>query len=132
MTSPLPAGIPPRVSVATGIVFALGAYLALGALFAPAFALWGCGRLDPAAATGSAGFRILILPGAAALWPLLLKRWLCGARSPPAERNAHRDAAPPPDAVTAPPARGPGAAQLAPIAPIAPSPEPARDAERRA
>jgi hypothetical protein len=81
------------VTVATGIVDGLGIYLALGALFAVAFALAGCARVDPAARTGTIGFRILILPGAAALWPLLLKRWLAGDRAPPREHDAHRDAA---------------------------------------
>ena len=38
------------------------------------------------------GFRLLILPGAAALWPVLLSRWL-RAGSDAQERSPHRDAA---------------------------------------
>jgi hypothetical protein len=79
--------------LAQWIVGLAGAYLALGLVFALAFALRGCQRLDPAAATGTWGFRALIVPGAAALWPLLLRRWIAGPRQPPTERNAHRDAA---------------------------------------
>ena len=70
-----------------------GLYLLAGLVFAVAFALRGCERLDPAAATGSWGFRLVIVPGAAALWPLLLRRWRAGVRGPPLEHNAHRDAA---------------------------------------
>ena len=68
-------------------------YAALGLVFALAFALVGAGRLDPNARHGSPGFRLLIVPGATALWPILLRRWLRGAGEPPLERNAHRRAA---------------------------------------
>lgn len=51
-------------------------YFALGAIFAIAFALRGVERVDPVAKGASWGFRLLILPGAAAFWPLLLGRWL--------------------------------------------------------
>jgi len=77
------------VSVA---VAAAGVYLALGAAFAPLFVLRGLRRLDPVAAGGSWGFRLIILPGVVALWPLLARRWMRGV-GPPDERNAHRDAA---------------------------------------
>ena len=67
-------------------------YLALGVLFAVAFVALGVGTIDPAARGGTPGFRVLIVPGSALLWPLLLRRWLRRA-PPPRERNAHRDAA---------------------------------------
>lgn len=72
----------------------LGLYLAAGAVFAPWFALRGAGRLDANARAGTAGFRVLIAPGAAALWPLLLamvlwRRDTPDARVPSGER-AHR------------------------------------------
>ena len=63
------------------LVFAL--YLGAGIAFALPFAAVGAGRLDPDARAGSLGFRILIVPGAAALWPLLLVRWLRGPRPSP-------------------------------------------------
>ncbi len=68
------------------------AYLGLGLIFGLGFVTFGVQRVDPAAAEGTWGFRLLILPGVAAFWPLLLRRWV-GRRPPPAERNAHRDGA---------------------------------------
>jgi hypothetical protein len=51
-------------------------YLLCGVLFAVPFAWNGASKLDPVAREGTWGFRLLILPGAVALWPLLLRRWL--------------------------------------------------------
>jgi hypothetical protein len=65
------------------------AYLVLGALFALAFVLVLAPRLDPAARGSSVGFRMVIFPSVALLWPLLASRWLRG-RSTPTECNAHR------------------------------------------
>jgi hypothetical protein len=66
-------------------------YLVIGVLFALIFVTIGVSRLDPAARGAGFGFRLLIVPGAAALWPVLAWRWQKGA--PPRERKAHRDAA---------------------------------------
>jgi hypothetical protein len=79
--------------IATGFLILLAAYLGLGFLFAIPFALLGVKRIDPHAAHGSWGFRLLIIPGTLAFWPLLLKRWASGVHEPPEERNAHRKAA---------------------------------------
>lgn len=68
--------------VAEALIALLLGYAALGLLFAVAFALRGAARIDPDAAHGTWGFRLLILPGAAALWPLLALRWM-RARSGP-------------------------------------------------
>ena len=65
-------------------------YLVVGLLFAVPFALKGAGRIDPLAATGTWGFRLLVIPGAAAFWPLLLRRWLGGTGAPPVERTPHK------------------------------------------
>jgi hypothetical protein len=54
----------------------LGLYVAAGLLFAPPFLIWGLPRIDSAARGSSLAFRLLILPGTAAFWPLLLHRWL--------------------------------------------------------
>ncbi len=70
-----------------------GGYLGVGAVFAVLFAWRGVRRIDPVAEHGTLGFRLVILPGTAALWPLLLRRMMTGRGSPPMERNAHRDAA---------------------------------------
>ena len=76
-------------------------YLGIGLVFAIPFVLMGVQRLDPHARHGSWGFRLLILPGTMALWPLLLGRWLKGVSAPPEEHNAHRQPAPPGAAKTA-------------------------------
>ena len=70
-----------------------GVYLLCGLAFAVPFALVGVGKIDPHAAHGTWGFRILIMPGTILLWPLLSRRWLKGVREPPEEKNAHRCAA---------------------------------------
>lgn len=80
------------IVIAEWTVRIVGLYLALGLVVALPFVIKGAQRVDPAAREGTWGFRVLIFPGAVALWPLLLKRWLGGTDRPPAERNAHRDA----------------------------------------
>jgi hypothetical protein len=62
--------------LAQSLVMLSGLYAAVGVLFAIAFVVKGVERVDPVAAGAGWGFRLLILPGAAALWPLLLRRWL--------------------------------------------------------
>ena len=68
--------------LADGLLVVLGLYLAVGACFAVAFAAWGVPAIDPAGKGMSISTRLLILPGATALWPLLLKKWL-GRQLPP-------------------------------------------------
>lgn len=73
------------------ILTLLGFYLGFGALFGIAFALFGAKTIDPSAAAGSWGFKLLIIPGSAIFWPYLLKRWV--KKSPPPEENSvHRRA----------------------------------------
>lgn len=82
--------------VATWLVNLALAWTAAGLVFAVPFVLRGAARIDPDAARGTWGFRVLILPGCVALWPLLLVRWMRAPReagAPPAERSPHRDAA---------------------------------------
>ena len=66
-----------------------GAYAAFGLLFAIAFILVGAKKIDPQTIESGVGFRILLLPGVAAFWPLLLRRWIEGDKSPK-EENPHR------------------------------------------
>lgn len=66
---------------ASGLLLTLGAYVGVGAVFALGFALWGVARIDPAAHGMPVTVRLLILPGAAALWPLLLCKLVL--RQPP-------------------------------------------------
>lgn len=77
------------IDIATWMVRALGAYAALGLLFAVAFLARGIGRVDPGARGSGWGFRLIVLPGVVAFWPLLLRRWMAGAALP-VESNAHR------------------------------------------
>ena len=67
-------------------------YAALGIVFALAFVVFGVERVDPAARGGTWGFRLLIVPGVATLWPWLAWRWARGA-APREESTAHRRAA---------------------------------------
>jgi hypothetical protein len=76
--------------IAAAFLVALGVYLACGLVFAIPFVIVGVKKIDPHAARGSWGFRLLIIPGAMAFWPLLLRRWAQGASEPPEECNAHR------------------------------------------
>ena len=80
--------------IAAGFLVLLGIYLAGGVAFAVSFAWVGVKQIDPHAARGSWGFRLFVFPGAVALWPLLLKRWLGGVNEPLEERTAHRKLAP--------------------------------------
>ncbi|MEM1329584.1 MAG: hypothetical protein AAGG07_03385 [Planctomycetota bacterium] len=63
------------MNAVTLIVSVLAVYLAIGAVFAIAFVTRGLGRVDPAAGEGTRWFKLLILPGCAALWPLMLGAW---------------------------------------------------------
>jgi hypothetical protein len=54
-------------------------YLLVGFLVGVAFVLFGVARVQAAPVT--VGARILLLPGAAALWPLVLSRWLKAANA---------------------------------------------------
>lgn len=60
----------------------LGVYAAVGILFAIAFVTIGISRVDPVAKNTTVGFRLIVLPGAALLWPLLLRRWIGEGRHP--------------------------------------------------
>lgn len=54
-------------------------YGALGLMVGIAFLLFGIERVDPAA-RGAHGFRPLMLPGLALLWPWVLLRWVALVR----------------------------------------------------
>lgn len=55
-------------------------YAGVGAAIGAAFVLFGAGRVDPAARGASWGVRLLLWPGAAALWPWIIARWLGAGR----------------------------------------------------
>jgi hypothetical protein len=54
---------------------ALTAYAVIGSLIAIPFVVFGISRVMPRASV-TPGARLLLLPGAVALWPLVLARWL--------------------------------------------------------
>ena len=65
-------------------------YFALGIVLLPWWHFRGLRRIDAGAASGPWGFRILISPGLAALWPWLIARARNGNGHPRVEQNAHR------------------------------------------
>lgn len=77
------------VPVADTIVAVAAVYVAVGLLFAAAFVTTGVGKIDPSAKHAPIGFRLVIVPGTVAFWPLLAIRWLRGQMAP-AEKTAHR------------------------------------------
>ena len=54
----------------------IATYLASGLVFAIFFVTKGVTVVDENAKGTGIGFRIILLPGATLLWPLLLKKWL--------------------------------------------------------
>lgn len=79
--------------LAQTLVWLLGIYVLAGIVFAPFFVLRGAARIDPSVRQSSWGFRMMIVPGVIALWPLLVLRCARGVQHPPIEQNAHRKAA---------------------------------------
>jgi hypothetical protein len=65
-------------SIVAFLLNALALYAAIGVATALAFVSFGVTRVQPASV--SLGARVLILPGAAALWPYVLLRWLRAKR----------------------------------------------------
>ena len=76
--------------IAKAIVYTLAAYAGLGLVFALPFVWLGVQRLDSEAKGSGVGFRLLILPGVIAFWPMFLHRLMRGIVEPPVEKNPHR------------------------------------------
>jgi hypothetical protein len=76
--------------LAKAIVYALTVYASLGLVFAVPFVWFGIQLLDSEAQGSGIGFRLLILPGVAAFWPMFLYRWTREIAEPPVEKNPHR------------------------------------------
>lgn len=62
------------VEAAQLLVLTMTVYVGVGAAFAAVFLWLWVGRLDSAAEHGTWGFRVLVFPGVAALWPLFVVR----------------------------------------------------------
>jgi hypothetical protein len=67
------------------MLWLIAAYGLCGILFAIPFAALGAGRIDAAARHSGLPFRLVIIPGAAALWPFLLLKWVRASRSTPGD-----------------------------------------------
>jgi hypothetical protein len=65
-----------RAIIAMILLYALALYALVGIVTAVAFVTIGITQVLPHSASVSAGARLLILPGAAVLWPYVLTRWL--------------------------------------------------------
>jgi hypothetical protein len=63
------------MSVADAILLALALYAAAGVATAIAFVSFGVSRVLPHPMPVTLGARLLILPGAFALWPYIVLRW---------------------------------------------------------
>jgi hypothetical protein len=72
------------------LVYTLAVYASLGLVFAVPFVWLGVQRLDSEAPGSGVGFRLLILPGVAAFWPMFLYPWRRGIAEPPLEKSPHR------------------------------------------
>jgi hypothetical protein len=81
------------MSVAETVLVLVGAYAGLGVAAALVVVLLGLERVDRNATGSTWGFKLLVFPGIAALWPFVLVRWIRATGVPPEERNAHRCAA---------------------------------------
>ncbi len=68
--------------VAEWFINLLGVYTGIGLLFAIAFLTVGISQVDPDSKGSGVGFRLIILPGVAALWPVLFTRWVGKGRVP--------------------------------------------------
>ncbi len=66
--------------VALSVLIAIAAYLSMGIAFGIAFVVRGIGVVDHAAKGSPWSFRLLVLPGVAALWPLMLLKWVRAAK----------------------------------------------------
>jgi len=58
------------------VLLALALYAAPGVAIATAFLVFGVRRVLPQPVPVTLGARIMLFPGAAALWPYVLIRWL--------------------------------------------------------
>jgi len=77
------------LALAQFIVGSFELYAVTGVAFAAVFLPRAVARMDHGVAGAPWTLRLLLLPGVAALWPLIAWRWIAGA-SAPIERNPHR------------------------------------------
>lgn len=68
------------IETVTAVLEGVALYAAAGVVFALLFLAFGIARIDNGAKGTGIGFRLLILPGLIALWPLMLIRWIAGGQ----------------------------------------------------
>lgn len=66
----------PMNLVAAILLGGVAVYAAAGIVIGLGFVMCGVSRVLPHSVTVTIGARILLFPGAAALWPVVLARWL--------------------------------------------------------
>ena len=64
------------MAIVEAAVTAVGLYLALGGFFALVFIIWGAGAVEAGARGARLPFRLIIVPGVIALWPILMILWV--------------------------------------------------------
>lgn len=69
------------MAMAAALSFTIALYVVAGVVIGFAFVLFGATRIFPHPVGVSPGARILLLPGAMLLWPLVLRRWLKSRKS---------------------------------------------------
>lgn len=62
------------------IVWLAMVYVLVGCVVGALFAWRGVDGVDPSAEKGTWGFRLIVWPGCAALWPVVLGWWINAAR----------------------------------------------------
>jgi hypothetical protein len=60
------------------LLYGIGAYVGVGVIFAAVFVSHGVTRVLVPPRPVSRGARLMLAPGAAVLWPLILYLWLAG------------------------------------------------------
>jgi hypothetical protein len=63
------------MTIALVIQWIVVGYLVLGIVFACFFLVKGINQIDPAAHGSSWFFRLLLVPGVTALWPMMARLW---------------------------------------------------------
>jgi hypothetical protein len=69
------------VIVAEVILFTCLAYSFFGVAIGVPFVLRGVDLVDASARGASIGFRLIILPGTVALWPIIATKWIKASRT---------------------------------------------------
>lgn len=67
------------VSIISGLLIAVLAYLGMGVLFAIILLIKGLSSIDSGASDSGTGFKLLMIPGMVVFWPFLWFKWKRGS-----------------------------------------------------